>query len=480
MIRKIALIHPPYISNIKSVPLGLAYISAFLKKHGYAVQLIDMDPMGMDIERLKDKLIQFCPDAVGISFMTLQAEQAHKIASEVKEISNKIVTVAGGIHASSLPKDTLMNSDFDFVVVGEGEETFREMLEFLNKGENSYSSIKGLAFKKDGQIQINERRKLIANVDLLPFPDRSNLPIHKYTNSILGKEDNSPVFSILSTRGCPYSCVFCASHIIFKRKYRARSVENIFSEIKFLMKRYDARNFDFVDDTLTVDKKRLSDLCDLIIEEGSDISWLCNARVDGFDESIAYKLKAAGCKIVCFGVESGDPNVWKAINKKLNREDILTVHRAAKKAGLTVVSFFMVGNLGESKDSIDKTVQFINEIDSDYPTCSIATPYPGTKMFELGLKHCMIDSYDWSHYITTPHARMDYKPFWRNEFMDAKEILEAYYYVNSKIIKKKLRTRYGLKYYLNPKFYKKEIMERVRNRGVREIVKLTYKLLRVS
>ncbi|MDD5634643.1 MAG: radical SAM protein, partial [Candidatus Omnitrophica bacterium] len=179
-----------------------------------------------------------------------------------------------------------------------------------------------------------------------------------------------------------------------------------------------------------------------------------------------------GCKNVCFGVESGDPEVWRAINKNVTESEIVRAHKAAKAAGLIVTSFFMVGNVGETKDSIKKTIDFIGKIETDYPTCSIATPFPGTKMYEMGREKGWIKTKDWSEYLTTPHVKMNYHTVWTNGILSEREILDAYYYVNSKIVFKKFRTRYGRLYFLNPFFYKREIFKRIREKGLKNFALL--------
>lgn len=478
MIKKILLVHPPYLSQLRSMPLGLAYLKAFIEKEGYDVSMIDMDPMGMDYDDFRAAVGSFMPDIVGISFMTLQANNAKKIAAIVKKYSEKIVTIAGGVHVSALPVETLKCGNFDFAVCGEGEETFKELLTFLARRMKNLNEVKGLAFKKENNIVINRPRKLIDNINLLPFPDWSGLPIGQYTDLVLEAENSDPVFPILATRGCPFDCIFCASKIIFGRQCRARSAENVLDEIKYLIRKYGAKNFGFVDDTLTLEKKRMEELCDLIIKSGFKISWKCNARVNGFDEQMASKLKRAGCKNVGFGVESGDPDVWQAVNKNILQKDVVSAHKAAKKAGLLVSSFFMVGNVGESPESIKKTIDFIKKIDTDYPTCAIATPYPGTKMYEMGKRKGWIKNENWDDYITTPHLKMGYKPFWSNGIMEAEEILNAYYYINSRIVAKKLIAHYGRLYFLRPEFYKKEILKRLKDKGIAGILKLIYRLFR--
>ncbi len=480
MIEKILLISPPYLFKQRSLPLGLAYLRSFLKREGYSVDIIDMATMNISYKGLQNAIRRLKPDVVGISFMTVQANNAQKVAQSIKELSQGIIIVAGGVHVSALPDETLKQGNFDFAVCGEGEETLKELLMSLGTGQNDFSRIKGLAFMRGDKVVVDEKRELIDNLDSLPFPDWSGLPIRKYSDFILTVEDNSPVLPILATRGCPNDCIFCASNVIFRRRLRARSAENIVKEIMYLMERCKTKNFSFVDDTLTLDKNMAIELCDLIIGAGLNINWKCNSRVSGFDEDLAFKLKAAGCKNVSFGVESADPEVLKAINKRISLPEVISAKKAAEKAGLVVSFLFMVGNVGESKESVRKTLGFIKENNLEYATCTIATPYPGTMMYEIGRKNGWIATQDWDQYETTPHVKRDYIPFWSNGLMSAQEILDAYYYVNSKLIMGKINIHYGHLYYLNPKFYRDEIIKRIKAGGLKGILGLIYKLLRLK
>ncbi|MDD5633974.1 MAG: cobalamin-dependent protein, partial [Candidatus Omnitrophica bacterium] len=283
MAKKILFVHPPYISKVKSLPLGVAYLRSYLEKFGYDGDIIDMDPMALGVDEIEKEIKTRMPRFVAVSFMTVQANDAQKIAEKIKKVSKDIITVAGGVHASAMPHETLLGGNFDFVICGEGEQTLKELMDVLDRGGSDIAGVKGLAYLKNGEVVVNPPRELIEHIDELPFPDWRGLPIHEYSAVVLGSDDNSPVFPILSTRGCPYSCIFCASNIVFRRKYRARSNENILKEIVFLVKKYNAKNFDFVDDTLTIYKDKMKDLCDLIIREKIQINWICNARVNGLD-----------------------------------------------------------------------------------------------------------------------------------------------------------------------------------------------------
>jgi len=477
----IALIFPPYLSKYKVPPLGLAYIGSFLKKKGYSVSIIDMDPMNLNYYDIKYIIKDKIPDVVGISAMTPQIIGAFKVAEIVKEVNRAIPVVIGGYHASALPEDVLRNKSVDFVVIGEGELTFSELIESVSSnGSIPFEEVKGIGFRSNNKIKITPQRALIGDLDFLPFPLWEGLPIQKYSGAILGGSEKSKVYPILGTRGCPYHCTFCASNVVFRRVYRNRSARNIFDEISFLMKKYNANQFDFVDDTFTINKKVLHELCDLIIKNKLDIKWSLNARVNTVDEKMLRKIAEAGCLNVDFGVESGDPQILKSLKKGISLEQAKRAHYLAKKAGLRVTSFFMVGNLEEDWESVKKTVNFVKELDTDYPTCSIATPFPGTEMYEIANRNGWISVKDWDRYITLPHLMQDYKPVMVNGALSQEDILRAYYYVNAEFAKNKLESRYGKLFFFSYYFYRNEIIRRIKNIGLLGLFKLIWRLFRVK
>jgi len=250
--------------------------------------------------------------------------------------------------------------------------------------------------------------------------------------------------------------------------------------MQLLEDRYGACHFNFVDDTLTVDKERVHDLCDLLIENDKKYQWIANARVNTVDKDILGKLYHAGCRNICFGVESGDPAVRKKIGKGISDIQIRNAHKWAKEAGLIVSSFFMVGNLGENWKSIDQTIALANELESDHPSCSVATPYPDTQFMDEAEQNGWLLTKEWDKYITSPHLDLDYTPVSTNGIMSADELVEAYYKVNAAFAKRKLITKYGEKYFLNPEFYSKEIGRRIRRQGLKDAFRIGSKLLKAK
>lgn len=474
----ILLIFPPYPSSYKNPPLGLAYLAACAERQGYGTKILDMDPMGIPLSGLDKHIKEQNPKLVGISFMTNQFGNAIKVAQIAKCVLPRVPVVVGGNHVSALPEEITKHDFVDFAVLREGEITFLELIENLHTGPTQWEKIDGLVFKENGSLVKNQSRALIEELDSLPFPKWDDFPVEAYSEKIHGVDEKLPVFSVLTSRGCPGKCAFCSSHTVFTRRFRKRSAENIYAEMQFLEDKFGARHFNFIDDTLTIDKQRIRKLCDLIIADRKQYRWIANARVNTVSEELLKRMHGAGCRNICFGVESGDPRVRKNIGKQISEEQIKNAHSWAKKAGLVVSSFFMVGNLSETWQSVEQTIALAKALRSDHPTCTIATPFPDTQFMEEAEKNGWLATKDWNKYITTPHLDQDYSPVSTNGFLSGKELLQAYYKVNAAFIKTKLATKYGDKYLLNPEFYIREIGGRIKNQGLRNLLLLGLNLLK--
>lgn len=231
-----------------------------------------------------------------------------------------------------------------------------------------------------------------------------------------------------------------------------RSAENIFAEIQMLYSRFGMRQFDFVDDTITVDKERVEKFCELLIESKLGITWACNSTVHIKDSAIFRRMREAGCLRIDFGVESGDPEVLKTIRKGISIPQIVEAHRGAKEAGLKTGSFFMVALPGQDMESIGKSLSLMKQIDTDFPGLSIATPYPGTELYQMATKNNWLKTSDWSKYLTLV-TQPGHKPVMETDEMNQKEIMNAYTLVTVEAARLVLRKQYGAKFYLNPKLY---------------------------
>ncbi|MFC1692659.1 B12-binding domain-containing radical SAM protein [Candidatus Latescibacterota bacterium] len=476
------LIYPPYSYPKKSPPIGLAYIAAVLEKEGYSVEIADMSVLGMDYNDLQQKIMEIKPTIVGVSFMTNQYDEAINISNLVKDIDSNIIVLVGGPHVSALPEEVVSLESIDIAVIGEGEITILEVASNLldrNRDSDEIEAINGIAYKKQGKIHINNPRQLIQDMDSIPFPAWPLLPINRYSIPATGGEAAENVFAIISSRGCPNQCVFCDSHTIFGRKFRTRSAQNIFDELVYLNEHFGATQFDFVDDTMTVNKNRIYSLCNLIINNKPEFKWMCNSRVNTVDLEMLKLMKKAGCVRVEFGVESGDPDVLKKCKKGIKIEQIKNAHAMAREAGLSIGSFVMVGNLGENFSAVKKTKNLLEQLDTDDIFISITTPFPGTEIYKIAQHNDWLRNHNWSEYVTSPTYFPNYRPIMETDKMNANEILEAFFYLHSRFAIKKFKTRYGRFFFLNIQFYKDYILSVRNGKELLHKMKMAIKLLRI-
>ena len=453
----ILLIYPAYSYPRKSPPLGLAYLSAHAERHGLHPHIHDFNITPLDEYGFDELLHSRDWGIVGLSFMTCQFGEAMKLARIIRERLPRVTIVAGGPHPSSIPERTLAEiPGIDIVVVGEGEETLTELVMALSDGR-SLHEILGICFREGGTISLNPPRPLISDLDMIPFPAWKYFPVERY--NVFSLAGDGTVFALLSSRGCPNFCTFCDSHTIFKRRFRPRSAENIFEEIMFLHQTYGMKEFDFVDDLITVQKRRVIALCRLIEDSGIAFRWMANARVNTVDREMLQAMKDAGCIRVDFGVESGDPRVRELMRKNISDEQIRQAHHLAQEVGLSTGSFSMVGNLGEDRDSARKTVELLKDIGEDVMV-SIACPFPGTELYRTAKSKGLINTEDWTRYVTSPTYTADFKPVMRTESLSESEILESFYYIHSFFARRKFQRRFGRWFVFSPRFYREWVFQR--------------------
>jgi radical SAM superfamily enzyme YgiQ (UPF0313 family) len=453
----VLLICLPYTGEMKAPPLGLAYIAAVLERAGYSVSLCDMNPLKLNVEDIGAVIKEHSPKVIGVSSMTPQIYTAHRVAQVAKSVDPSIYIIVGGPHASALPKETLNDyKAFDFAAVGEGEMLMVELVGTLLNSSSSFQHIDGLAYRENGAVVVNRLRTPYMDLDSLPFPSWHLLPMDKYSVQGYGGKINERTQVILTSRACPYQCIFCDSHSIFGRTFRSRSPENVIEEMEFLYRTYGIRQIDFADDMITTHREWLEIFCQAMIERKipKKIRWMANARVNTVDPELLKLMKEAGCVRLDFGVESGDPRVLAAIKKNITVEQTIRAHRWAKEAGVTVGTFLMVGLPEEDHESAKQTVALAYMIKSDFPSVNIAIPFPGTELYQIAKKKGWLMISDWSKFDPKPIHDRHYKPVMRTEHMTQEDILEAYYYVSSHLMRSNLQSRYGKWFFLNPIFYR--------------------------
>lgn len=482
---RILLVHPTVLNDTPQPPLGIAYVASYLHSIcNHDVRLIDLGPQHTvhAINVLRQEIEEYNPDIVGLSFLTTQFNVAMECFRTVKSIKNDLLTVAGGVHTSALPDEVLSEPAVDFAVFGEGELTMAELTEAVNTNKTSFEGIKGLGFKKEGRIMLNPPREPIKDIDTIPLPFWKDLSKTKYTDlSFRYADKDSPhdevrFFPVLTSRGCPNKCNFCAVNVVSSGKLRFRDPEKVFREIQWLYNNYGARYFQIIDDTATVKKGNMITLCRMIINSGMDIKWGCKSRVNTVDPELLGYMKKAGCRLISFGVESGDQEILKKIGKNITLEQVKKAFTMTKQTGILTEAYFMVGNLGETWESVDRTSGFIKGLDADYIGCSITVPFPGTEIYRLVKEKGWLANINYSKFNAAFHFVGDPLPIMRTEAMSQRDLLKAYYKVNCSIVIKKMRTAYGSQFYINPVFYKREILYRINTMGIKRLLSVLYNL----
>lgn len=385
-------------------PLGICYIAAVLEKNGHNVRIIDSVAEKIEKEEIIKRIEKYQPDIVGITSTAVSFSRAVKLAGIIKSIHKNILIVIGGPHVSSLPRESLLNCDFfDIGVFGEGEYTFLEIVENYKNGglNNNLEKIKGISYRKNGRVLVNKPRPLIENLDELPYPSRHLLADIYLYNTNLSIGGRKPFVHMIPSRGCPFQCIFCDQNVYGKR-WRSFSPEYIIREIEFVVKKYSAKTIQFQDDLFTFYPERVIRFCNLLKEKEFDITWNISSRVDTLNEKLLRIMNDAGCRIIYFGIESGDEDILKIIKKGHSIEQVKSAIYAAKKIGLIVHGSFIIGNPAETEQTIEKTIKFALRLPLDDITFSIMTPYPNTEFTRSASKYGEIKSFDWDQYRGHP------------------------------------------------------------------------------
>ena len=371
-------------SLIKRLPLGLAYVAAYLEMKGHRVSVVDADALDLTMEESVEEVMKTRPDAVGVTATTPIIHNALQIIEEVKKQDRTVRTFIGGPHVSAMPDETLaMGRGFlDAIVFGEGEESARELIRAFEGGDSFTEPIQGVGFlDAKGNTVMGPPRPFQPDLDVFPFPARHLFPMEKYVDHT---KFGSEVYTLMTTsRGCPYECTFCGSQITWKRKTRLRSPANVAAEVRECVERYGVTNFTFCDDTFTLNKAHVAEVCRLIAELPYPVRLFCSSRVNTISEDRLKWLKGAGCYCLTFGIESGNDGILKRMQKGTTVEMIRKAVRMTKDAGIEVHGSFIIGFDGEDESTVEDTISFALDLDIDQVQFSILVPLPGTECYRL-------------------------------------------------------------------------------------------------
>lgn len=391
---RILLINPFYpISETPSPPLGLSYLAGALSAAGVEVKLLDLVVFPYSRAMLQNLLEDFRPQMVGLTAVTMTFDMAMGVTKDIKDINPAIMTVIGGPHVSFCAQQALADyPDLDVVVIGEGERTVVELCRTVNSGLD-LENVSGIAYRRGTDVYFTARREPIENLDELPLPDRSLVPLGRY------RALHMPI-SMTTSRGCPFKCIFCVGRKMVGARVRYRSPEKVVDEMQYL-NTLNFNQINIADDLFTANKNHCLGVCNEIIKRDLKLTWTSFARVDTVSDDLLSNMKAAGCSAVSFGIESANPQILKTIKKGISLEQVEAAVGMCKRAGVTPFASFILGLPGETPQTIQETMDFgkkMKRLGLAFGFHLLA-PFPGTEVREQSAQYGIrILTDDWSRY----------------------------------------------------------------------------------
>lgn len=375
--------------------LGLLSLAAVARENGFESGIIEASSLQLSFEECLEQIISFRPHIVGFTACTPAIISAAELAQKIKTWDGNIITIIGGAHITALPEETMeAYPQFEIGTIGEGEETLKELLQAL-KAKDSLSWVNGLVFRQDEQLHFTSPRNFITQLDELPMPAWDLLPgfPQQYRPAAL-KVRRLPAAHLITSRGCPYKCIFC-DRSVFGTRYRIHNAEYIMKLIKKLYLDYGVREISFEDDTFNLFPSRLGKLCNMIIQEGLDISWSCNGRIEAVKPEILKLMKQAGCWQIGYGIESGDQTILDIAKKGIKLQQVRQAVQWTYDAGILSKGYFILGFPQEDEGSLKRTISFAKELKLNDVSISLMTPFPGSEIYQWGDKYGSMER-DWS------------------------------------------------------------------------------------
>ena len=394
-------------------PLGLEYIAASVE-NGHRVKILDLDIININTKGLKNFLTDEKPDYVGVTASTPMLIDARHIFTLVKTILPDCKKIIGGAHASCLPLNALQESGADAAIIGEGEYSFKEIVE-----ERPYEEISGIAFAKNGSFVINPLRKPLDDLDSLVNPAHHLVPRDAYRMSpyfdVYFKDNEKPVrrASVITSRSCPFRCIYCSVRAISGTKIRFRSAQNVIEELAALYFEMGVRAVMFVDDVFTFDKKRTAKICEEMIKRKINLRWWIDTRVDLVSRDLLRLMKEAGCRFIVYGVESGSQRILDMLRKDITVEQVKEAFALTHKIGIDTKANFMLGHLDETEEEVLQSIQLAKELNPARAGFYLTVPLPGSHLYEIARQRNLIQKdfsqFMWYHWPVANLSRIDGK-----------------------------------------------------------------------
>jgi len=449
-ILKILLINPPPLNGPKviregrceqrlssfqyvMVPISLPMTAGLLLQNNFEVKIYDFMVEDFDFSGAISASARFKPDLVIINFSTLTYKSDAEFVMRLKKKLPNAHLVAIGVHVTTLPKKVLRETRLDSVVRGEPEITVLKLATAL-KNKKLLDNIRGLSYKKDGQIINNPARPHFKDLDSLPFAARHLLKNDRYFMPVY----NRPYTLLITARGCPNKCTFCTAKQYYGNKFRVRRVEKVIEEIEQIVNHDQIKDITMWADTFTFDKKFVLELCQQIIDKKIKFNWMCNARVNTVDLEMLKAMKKAGCMGVAYGVESGVQKILNNVKKGTTLKQIERAFKLTRKANIDSLAHVIFGLPGETKKTINQTIKFIRKIDPDYVQFYCAIPFPGTEFRKLAVKRGWIKASDWNQYELN-RAIINTSELSQKDLAKARKKAMVGFYLRKKFISRQLK-----------------------------------------
>jgi anaerobic magnesium-protoporphyrin IX monomethyl ester cyclase len=384
----------PWFLGKKVPPLGLAYVAANLEKHGFQVTMLDNYMLQKPINEVQQLVLSLKPEIVGITCSSATYVRCVETAKGIKEAFPSCKIVAGGWHPSYVPESMLQHPEIDYVVVGEGERAMVQLATHVTEGRKDadLAKIPGLGYRINGKIMLNER-KLIEDMDELPFPARHLLPMQLYDRTIEFLTAK-PIDTMNIIRGCSFNCAFCEPRKLWGQVCRGFSPTRVVDEIEHLVTQYGSKGIYFINDNFTIRKKETIEICELIKKRNLDIQWVCDTRADLVSREVLRSMKGAGCKTIWFGVESGSIEVLNLLNRNIPLEKVEDAIRLCKEEGIQTSCSFILGIPGETINDMKTTFKFARKLDPDWCQFNVYVPCPGSRLYEEVMEKHLYDRVD--------------------------------------------------------------------------------------
>ena len=377
-------------------PLSLCYIASYLLKYGKDVRILDAAKLNLSISEVKKEISEYSPDVVGFHTPTPYYNSVKILAAEIKADFPNILVVAGGAHFTDNPLEDLEKLHLDVIVVSEGEQTVLEIVEGLERHNkvdfllDIVPDIQGVLYRKNGAVLQSSPRPLIEDIDTIPIPARHLLPpLQSYSISSV-QYKRSPSAAVMTARGCPYRCTFCVSSVS-KKKVRCHSIEYVMREVDDLIEKYGIKDITFIDDVMTINKKRTYSLCEELAKRKKKLVWSSNIRIGLVDKEMLRYMKESGCWMVLVGIESGNQEILNRVKKQIKLQQAEQLSNWCKEVGLMFHPSFIIGHPGETIETINQTINFANKLHTHFPLFTIMVPYPGTELWRTAEEYGAID-----------------------------------------------------------------------------------------